>query len=70
MVAIDNVKAGLELIGNVIQNPRANDADVKGAGEAALNLLGEFMLSQFRCEELLQQIATLLQQEQNARLGR
>lgn len=66
----EQVKAALELIGSVLQNPRANDADVKGAGEAALNLLGEFMLSQFRCEELLQHIATLLQQEQNARLGR
>lgn len=68
-MAIENVKAALELIGTVIQNPRADDTDVKNAGEAALNLLGEFLLSQFRTEELLQQIATLLQQEQNARLG-
>ncbi len=61
MAAIDNVKAGLELIGSVIQNPRATDPEVKDAGQAALNLLGEFLLSQFRCEELLQQIVTELQ---------
>ena len=69
-MAVENVKAALELIGTVIQNPRADDTDVKDAGQAALNLLGEFLLSQFRTEELLQHIATLLEQEQNARLGR
>lgn len=60
-MAQEQVKAALELIGTVIQNPRADDADVKDAGQAALNLLGEFLLSQFRTEELLQQIVTELQ---------
>lgn len=68
-MAVENVKAALELIGTVLQNPRADDTGVKDAGQAALNLLGEFLLSQFRTEELLQHIATLLEQEQNARLG-
>ena len=60
-MAQEQVKAALELIGTVIQNPRADDADVKDGGQAALNLLGEFLLSQFRTEELLQQIVTELQ---------
>lgn len=69
-MATKNVKEALELIGSVIQNPRADDTDVKDAGQAALNLLGEFLLSQFRQEELLNLIASTLVAEQNARLGR
>ena len=69
-MGVENVKAGLELIGSVIQSQNPSEADTAQAGQVALNLLGEFMLSQFRCEEYLRELLNVAVQEQNARLGR
>ena len=69
-MGIENVKAGLELIGSVIQSRDPSDAEQAQAGQTALNLLGEFLLSQFRCEEYLREMLNIAVQEQNARLGR
>lgn len=69
-MGIENVKAGLDLIGSVINTQNPSEAETAQAGQTALNLLGEFMLSQFRCEEYLRELLNIAVQEQNARLGR